>query len=199
MKILDTWGEFSYTLSMAKFILASGICFAMGLLFIPYSLSDAQAPAPLLTPATAHASPANEPPVEVSIPSIELDSPVVPVGINRKGEMDVPDGATKDVGWYAKGTMPGDEGSAVFAAHVYAAFNKLHKVQVGSDIYVTRADGETLRFVVKKTKTFKLKDLSSKELFKAEGGKYLHLITCAGKPTGSTYTHRLVVFAELVE
>src|SRR3989338_10251998 len=42
-------------------------------------------------------------PVRLIIPSINIDSPVVGVGINEKGEMDVPDGSTDRVGWYKYG------------------------------------------------------------------------------------------------
>src|SRR5947208_1526342 len=39
-------------------------------------------------------------PARLIIPSIGLDDSVLEVGLNAKGEMDVPDGKTKNVGWY---------------------------------------------------------------------------------------------------
>jgi sortase (surface protein transpeptidase) len=166
----------------------------------------AAAPAPVKKAQTpAKAAPAKKPavraPARVSIPSIALNSRVVPVGVNSKGEMDVPSGSTSDIGWYAKGTVPGDLGSAVMDAHVFAALSRLDEVSAGDDIYVSMADGTTKRFAVTRAQVYKLGDLSPAELFSRKGGRYLHLITCAGEltPDRSTYTHRLVVYATLVE
>lgn len=87
-------------------------------------------------------------PVQLYIPSIKLNSAIKPVGINEKGEMDVPSGKTKDVGWYKHGTVPGKVWSAVLDAHVYAAFKNLHQVKPGSDIYVVMSDKKVLHYVV---------------------------------------------------
>ncbi|QQG37705.1 MAG: class F sortase [Candidatus Kaiserbacteria bacterium] len=136
-------------------------------------------------------------PVRVRIPSIKLDSPIENMGINAKGEMDVPDGATNNVGWYKDGTVPGFTGSSVFDAHVYAAFAKLRYVKVGDEIFVTTAGGKTLRFVVSDSRVYKLNELTSDMLFAQKDAKRLNLITCAGKFVKAidTYDKRLVVYA----
>ncbi len=140
-------------------------------------------------------------PVRVIAPSIGLDAPIQNMGLNAKGELDVPDGSTGYVGWYRDGVVPGFVGSAVFDAHVFAAFQDLRHVPVGGDIYVVTAAGRTLHFVVQDSLVYKLGDLSPHTLFGTRDAKRLNLITCAGQPTsdGSTYTHRLVVFATMVE
>src|SRR5438552_377745 len=51
-------------------------------------------------------SPDHKNPVELIIPSINLDSPIQSLGLNKLGEMDVPDGRTNNVGWYEYGTIP---------------------------------------------------------------------------------------------
>jgi sortase A len=160
---------------------------------------------PLVTPApVAHAKTKEASsiatPVQLAIPSIGLTSPIANVGIDAKGDMAVPSGTTNNVGWYMGGTKPGATGSAVLAAHVFAAFTDLHKVAPGDTIYVTSDTGERLQFTVTKTRLYEVADLSPNELFNRAGGEYLHLITCAGQltPDRSTYTHRLVVYATLV-
>jgi sortase (surface protein transpeptidase) len=177
------------------------------------AVTPTETPAPLPTPAQspvvpAVSTPAPKPapatpdyPVRLSIPSVKLSSAIVKVGTNVKGEMDVPSGKTKNVGWYAAGTMPGDIGSAVIGAHVFAAFANLHLVKPGTDIYVMSRDGKQLHFVVDAVKTYKLEDMSANDLFNRNDGRHLHLITCAGSvtPDGSTYSHRLVVYATLAE
>src|ERR1043166_9395149 len=87
-------------------------------------------------------------PTRLSIPSINLQAPIVPVGTNEKGEMDVPDGDTNDVGWYKRGTTPGQEGSAVLDAHVFAALSNLRYAKAGDDVYVTNEAGQKLHFRV---------------------------------------------------
>jgi sortase (surface protein transpeptidase) len=136
----------------------------------------------------------------VSIPSIGLNAPIVNVGIDDLGRMDVPDGNTNNVGWYSGGTAPGEVGSAVLDAHVFAALKNLHKVQAGDSIYVTTRDGRTLNFIVRENSVYKLADVPAQKLFNRADGRWLNLITCAGTydPATDTYTHRTVVYAELV-
>jgi len=115
--------------------------------------------------------------------------------------MDVPSGKTGNVGWYKGGTVPGQEGSAVLDAHVFAAFSALHSLSVGDSIYVTQADGSKLHFVVSDMQYYKLADVPAQTLFNRSGGAYLNLITCAGTyiPAAGTYDHRLVVYTTLAQ
>ena len=138
-------------------------------------------------------------PVRLIIPSIGLDAPVDPVGLDASGNMAVPSGSTKDVGWYKGGALPGDVGSAVIDAHVFAGFAQLKYVSPGSDIYVVTEDGTKLHFVVSTTDTYALGALNPAELFGLNDARRLNLITCAGNltPDHSTYDHRLVVYAVL--
>ncbi len=140
-------------------------------------------------------------PVRVIIPSIGLNSPILEMGLNKKGELDVPNGRTENVGWYKNGAAPGAEGSAVFDAHVFAAFKNLKYLTPGAGIYVVTTTGEMLHFITATTSTYKLRDLAPETLFGTNGNKNLNLITCAGNltPDHSTYDHRLVVFAQLVD
>lgn len=156
-------------------------------------LPEEPAPAPSLPKARG----ADAVPVRVSIPSVSLDTRVIPVGMNAKGEMDVPDGATSDVGWYKRGTVPGQIGSAVLDAHVYAAFEDLRYAKVGDEILVTNAGGEVLRFRIEDSRVYSLSELTPTMLFGRSDVRRLNLITCAGtfRSSINTYDHRLVVYA----
>lgn len=140
-------------------------------------------------------------PTQIIIPSIELEDPVINVGVNEKGEMDVPDGRTKNIGWFEKGTVPGEVGSAVMDAHVYAAFKNLRYVKVGDPIYVKTRSGKILHFRVEDSRVFVLEELQPGYLFSRKDKKRLTLVTCAGKyiPSRETYAKRLVVSAVLVD
>lgn len=139
-------------------------------------------------------------PARLSIPSVSIDSPVQPVGINVKGEMDVPPGDTDIVGWYKYGAKPGENGIAVIDAHVFAAFDDLDKVKPGADIYIRTDDDTRLHFRVSKVATYRLSQLTPSMLFKKGSGRGLNLITCAGTyiPSAGTYDHRLIVYTEYV-
>ena len=166
--------------------------------------NKAKKPAPLETPVVEASEKKilkNAEPVELWIPSIKLNAAIKPVGLDAEGRMDVPSGKTKNVGWYKYGTIPGEQGSAVLAAHVFAAFSNLDEVKKGSNIYVVSKDNKKLHFKVEETKLYRLQELKPEWLFNRNDSKRLTLITCAGKKTrdGSTYTHRFVVYATLVE
>ena len=137
-------------------------------------------------------------PVQVSIPSAGINSEIVGVGLTNSGKMAVPEGGTNNVGWYKNGTLPGNTGSAVLDAHVFAAFSNLKNVVAGDSIFITTEGGQTLRFVVESTRVYKLSELSADQLFNKKDARRLNLITCAGELTAdkSTYTHRLVVYAK---
>jgi LPXTG-site transpeptidase (sortase) family protein len=139
-------------------------------------------------------------PARLIIPSINLDSPIQHVGLNSKGEMDVPSGRTNNVGWYKDGTVPGQTGSAVIDAHVFAAFVNLNQLKPGNEIRVINRDGSKLRFVVYATNTYPIAEVPLNDLFNKQGDAFLNLITCAGKLTSdrSTYDHRLIVYAKLI-
>jgi len=162
----------------------------------------AVAPTPPQTAATDPISSPAQPfsPAHLSIPSIKLAATIQPVGTDPDGKMSVPT-IQNAVGWYKDGTLPGDEGSAVFDAHVYLAFKNLKNVKPGSDIYVIGASGARLHFVVSSAKTYAYNRVPIEKLFGvAVDGQHLNLITCAGTwlPKAGTYSQRLVLYANLV-
>ena len=153
------------------------------------------------TPAVIQKSTTISKPTTLTIPSLGMKNPIIGVGTNSRGEMDVPSGATQNVGWYEYGTLPGTVGSAVIDAHVFAAFSKISKLVPGSILYVTDDSGAKLAFKVEEVETYALADVPADKLFNRNDGQpRLNLITCAGHltPDHSTYDHRFVAYAVLV-
>ena len=111
--------------------------------------------------------------------------------------MDVPDGNTSNVGWYKDGTIPGNIGSAVMDAHVFAAFKNLSSVKAGNDIYVVTQSGKSLHFLVTDASYYVLDQMPLQYIFNRNDASHLVLITCAGtfQKSMGTYNHRLVVYA----
>ncbi len=151
--------------------------------------------------AASHVPNPSEYPTRLIIPSINLNAPVQLVGINARGEMDVPDGRTSNVGWYQYGNLPGDIGNAVVDAHVFAAFKNLRYAKVGDEIRVVNASGATQRFIITDTRVYPFSEVPMEGIFHDESHRGLVLITCAKKflPSLNTYSHRLIVSATLVE
>jgi sortase (surface protein transpeptidase) len=144
---------------------------------------------PMTTTTTAPLTPGR-----LRIPALGVDAPVVPVGLNPDGSMEIP-GAT-EVGWYELGVTPGSPtGSAVLAAHVdYAGergvFFDLRSLPEGAEVFVQAPDGRELRFVVDQRFQVDKDELPGEELFRAGGEPTLTLITCGGAFDRSVRSYR---------
>lgn len=143
-------------------------------------------------------------PERIRIPRLGIDAMVQHVGVNAGGNMAVPSNYT-DTGWYKYGPAPGESGSAVIAGHVNnglglsGVFEHLSDLDVGDDIFVTRADGKEVHFVVAGTRAYPYDDAPAEVIFNPAGTPRLNLITCEGKwiSETKTYDQRLVVFTKL--
>lgn len=155
---------------------------------------------PFFGAKTAKASTATDHPYWIYAPSISLSSPIQNVGSNSKGEMVVPSGKSNHVGWYKDGVVPGETGTAVLDAHVFAAFKNLSRLSTGSDIFIYMKSGKILHFITVASNLYSLSNLSPYTLFAPTMAKQINLITCAGSltPDHMTYDHRLIVSAKLV-
>lgn len=142
---------------------------------------------------------------QLNIPKIAVDAPVLGLGLEPDGKMDVPDNY-EEVGWYSLGAAPGQVGNAVLGAHVdngssiSGVFKNLKKLEIGEDIYTTDKEGRKLHFKVTKIKTYDYQTRDTSEVFGNNGKSQLVLITCYGTflPSEGTYDKRLIVFAELI-
>jgi LPXTG-site transpeptidase (sortase) family protein len=138
-------------------------------------------------------------PVGMSIPSIGVDSVVIPVGLEPNGEMEVP--PADQAGWYFYGPRPGEaDGTSVIAAHVdfggqRGVFFNLRELQVGAEVSVTDAAGATHRYVVTERYQVDKDQLPIEEIFVPDGPPGLTLITCGGSfdRSARSYQDNIVV------
>jgi len=146
------------------------------------------------------------PPVRVTVPALDADLPVDPVGVAPDGQMEIPEDAAR-AGWYRFGPSVGaDEGAAVLAAHSgsfitpYGPLRDLVELQPGDTIEVTRADGQVLEYVVESSRLIPKTTIDLSEHFRREGDHRLVLITCDGvwQDDVQSYTDNTVVTATLV-
>ena len=87
-------------------------------------------------------------PVEVRVADVDIALPIKPVGVTKKGEMEVP-GTVKEVGWYRFGANPSSRtGTTVLASHVdtraegLGPFARLSDVKQGAEVTVTDQSGD---------------------------------------------------------
>ena len=144
-------------------------------------------------------------PAFLRVPSVGITSPLVQLGLNLDGTLEVPvDFAT--AGWYSGGPVPGAKGPSVIAGHIDsyegpAIFSKLAEVTPGDEVYVTRTDGLRLSFQVDRIDQYPKSYFPTDLVYGSTSTAELRLITCGGvfdRKTGS-YRDNVVVYAHLVE
>jgi sortase (surface protein transpeptidase) len=158
--------------------------------------------------STVHVQPMRaSAPVRVSIPAINVDAAVAPVGNGADGSIGIPPLSQPQLaGWYRYGRTPGERGASVIVGHVdshignHAVFFDLGKLRRGAEIDVRRQDGSVAEFKVDAV------SLVARDRFPA-GTVYgqlpypgLRLITCGGTfdTAAGAYPDNVVVFASLV-
>jgi hypothetical protein len=144
------------------------------------------------------------PPARLTIPAIRVATPLVRLGRERDGSMQVPADFAR-AGWFAEGQSPGQVGPAVIAGHVDsrigpAVFFRLRELRPGDTVQIERADGARLQFVVEQTRSFPKATFPTAEVFGPAPWAALRLVTCGGEfdRARGSYRDNLVVFARLV-
>jgi Sortase domain len=166
----------------------SPVAVPSGRALLPVSLS-AVAPAPK--------------PVWLTIPALGVKAPIVTLGLNPNGTLQVPS-STKVVGWYTNSPRPGATGSAVIAGHVDSrsgpgVFFWLRTMHRGERIYVRRADGTLAVFTVTAVRTYAKARFPTATVYGPVPDAELRLITCGGTfdYARDSYLSNVVVYARL--
>jgi LPXTG-site transpeptidase (sortase) family protein len=163
-------------------------------------------PTPIVEVPIAAATPTPartpQPPVRVVAASLGVEVPVVPVGVEQGGFMELPvDPAV--AGWYRFGSDPTSaDGNVVISAHVDAPgypigpFSRLRELVAGDVVEVADAAGDH-RYAIESVTYFPKADLPVEELFARTGAKALVLITCGGEFDSTTgrYADNVVAMA----
>jgi LPXTG-site transpeptidase (sortase) family protein len=143
-------------------------------------------------------------PATLAVPTMELTEPLIPLGIQNDGTMEVPEDYD-DVGWFTGGGMPGGVGPTVIAGHVDsrsgpAVFFRLGEMVVGDRFTLTGVDGSAFEYEVYKTEDHAKAQFPTVDVFGATMTDEVRLITCGGVYDESIgrYTDNLVVFASRV-
>ncbi|MEX0933537.1 MAG: class F sortase [Candidatus Paceibacterota bacterium] len=145
-------------------------------------------------------------PHKIIIPRIDIAASVVPVGVDKEGNMAVPE-ELLEVGWYEPGFKPGEMGSAVFAGHVNSRFGlptifkDLEMLEVGDTFSILAENEEEFTFEIVAINTYDFRNAPLEEIYGPQDVPTINLITCDDNlwlGSEGTYKDRLVVTAVLV-
>jgi hypothetical protein len=141
--------------------------------------------------------------MHVAIPAVDVDAPVIRLGLNPDGTLEVPSDYSV-AGWWSGGPIPGDVGPAVIVGHIDnksgpAVFYRLRSLKPGQVVVVRRPDGAQVRFAVERIEEVPKSQFPSKMVYGAVNDAELRLITCGGAFNYSTghYVDNIIVFARL--
>ncbi len=189
---------------MAAFGLFDGPSADAGAQYTPASVTTV---APRLTADPQAAPLARSIPVSISIPGIDVDAPVMQVGLNADGTVQVPPLDAHDLaGWYRYGPTPGQRGAAVILGHVdsltgISVFYYLKDLHAGDKVYVTLADGKVAAFAVDGVQKVDKDAFPTASIYGRSGSPSLRLITCGGPFDQATghYLDNIIVYAHLLK
>lgn len=143
-------------------------------------------------------------PIRLKISKINVDAPVVYVGLTPGGAMDVSKGPY-DVAWFKLGPRPGQKGSAVVAGHfgvwkngAISVFHNLNKLVKGDVVSIQDDKGVSISFVVRESRIYTPKADASAVFYSSDGKSHLNFVTCIWDKVSKTYSKRLVVFTDKI-
>ncbi|MEX2533899.1 MAG: class F sortase [Nitriliruptoraceae bacterium] len=145
-------------------------------------------------------------PAGLVIETLGVAMPVVAVGLEDDGAMEIPEDVMT-AGHYnpgGLGVLPGSPGTAVFAAHVDSrqqgrgALYELSTMNVNDLIGIASPDGTMHMWRVTEVVTYRKEVLPFDDLFTFAGPSRIAVITCGGEfdRSARSYTHNVVVLAE---
>ncbi|KOX51824.1 class F sortase [Streptomyces ardesiacus] len=145
-------------------------------------------------------------PDRVSIPAIQVDAPVMGVGLDADGWVDAPPPEDPNLaGWFTGAVSPGEKGTAVVVGHVDnqqgpAVFYGLGALKKGNKVEVHRQDGKTAVFEIYGIEVFEKDNFPGDRVYGSKGTPELRVITCGGGFTKQNgYDGNVVAFARLAE
>jgi LPXTG-site transpeptidase (sortase) family protein len=158
---------------------------------------------PIVAPPQSAAPRPVAAPVSLTIPLIGVSTKLITLGLASDGSLQVPPlSDTAVAGWYTGSPRPGAIGSAIIVGHVDtvhgpAVFDRLGQLRKGDQVYVRRADGTLVKFLVTAVQTYPKDQFPTQTVYGPTPDAELRLITCGGtfdRATGH-YVSNIVVYA----
>ncbi len=166
-----------------------------------------------------------EVPLILEIPALQVNAPVLGVGLTSSNEMDAPKGPIDDpvwhsAFWYRGSGLPGESGTAAIAGHLSDSLGRdeifvhLEDLQPGDSIIIhyTKQNLD-FTFTVDQVALYSLEESSDPAMLakifgigpvtgkpaqpSSDGISRLTLLTCIGGVVNGRFDHHVVVFARL--
>ena len=162
-------------------------------------------------------------PLELQIPSLKVNAPVLGVGLTSENVMDTPKGPIGDpvwhtAYWYRGSGIPGEPGTATIAGHVNdplgrsEIFADLQDLHPGDQIIVHYSTlNIDIHFIVDQIEVYSIQESSDPAVLSLifgagpvagigpqpapDGLSHLTLFTCAGNIVNGRFDHHTVVYA----
>lgn len=145
----------------------------------------------LIQPAAAspRATSAISQPSRISIPAIEVDSPLQALGRQADGTLQPPS-QPMQAGWYAQGVLPGAAGAAVIGGRQDtgsgpAVFARLRDLRIGDVVVLRRQDDTSQSWMVQDVHAYPPTGLPAVAVFAGASVPELRLITMTGGSAAS--------------
>lgn len=184
-------------------------------------------PAPLFDPKLDIKAGPVDVPLELLIPSIHVNVPVIGVGLTQWNVMDAPMGSVgssfwHSAFWYRGSGIPGEVGTATIAGHITdplgkpGAFRYLQDLPVGAVIIIhDKRSSIDIRFRIDDVRTITPEESSDPAILtlvfgagpiagtgpqpSLDGLSHLSLITCATNITTGNFDDRTLIFATRIK
>ena len=156
---------------------------------------------PIVAPPQSAAPRPVAAPVSLTIPLIGVTTKLITLGLASDGSLQVPP-TTSVAGWYTGSPRPGSIGSAVIVGHIDSVngpgvFYRLSELRKGDQVYVRRADGTLVKFLVTTVQKYLKDQFPTQTVYGPTPDAELRLITCGGTfdPATGHYVSNIVVYA----
>lgn len=139
-------------------------------------------------------------PKSIDIPSIDVEAPLMKLGLSKDGEVELPPyEKPKVAGWFSGSAVPGEKGASVIIGHVDtktapAVFYKLRQLRKGETVKVERSDGKVVSYKVDAIEQVSKDHFPARRVYVDDG---LKLVTCGGKfdYARGEYLDNIIVYA----
>ncbi|MER5793215.1 class F sortase [Streptomyces sp. NPDC001980] len=167
----------------------------------------ASSPPPSMATTTTAGTPTalgRSTPVRLRIPAIEVDTPLLRLGLAADGTVEVPPVTAHDrAGWYRYSPAPGQNGPSVILGHVTVGtygdgvFRRLAELRRGEQAVARLENGRSAVFTVDEVRTVAKAAFPTQDVYGDVDRPELRLITCGGPRGGDGYLDNVIVFATL--
>jgi sortase (surface protein transpeptidase) len=181
-------------------ILSSGASTSTTVVTLPASGSEPGSP----PPPTATYTHAIADPTRIVIPSAEVDTDLMAVGLQDDGDVELP--PYGHAAWYKLGPAPGAIGPAVILGHYDSSrgrdvFYRLKDLQPGDAIFVYGTEEDVALFLVDSIELVPKTQFPSARVWSDTKEPVIRLVTCGGEYDRASghYLANLIVYGHLAK